>query len=304
MKLIISETQLNEVINILSEDGFNRSKYLNWKRKNVTLRGINTLGSENGGMAAIGRGLYTASLSNKHLAKQYGDVYFVLNAIPKHPKVFNTLNDWEIWFYNNLVMKYSREQGKEFPDVRDFYKQTTIEGEMNKLGFDGVIIKGREIVNYTPDMDKVQYFSNERQLENYYDFLVSSGSITEAYSEDPYLKDNDIYDYEPNQAEIDNFNKVDKQPYSDFRGFDTKKDPNKIDPNVNFNKPIKFKRETPPSGKKYTGRAKLVFLNPNGTEVDVKHGEGPVPAIINLQKIKQQANKAEANRYIIKYETL
>lgn len=304
MKLIISETQLNEVINILSENGFNRSKYLNWKRKNVTLRGINEIGSENGGMAAIGRGLYTASLSNRHLAKQYGDVYFVLNAIPKHPKVFNTLNDWEIWFYNNLVMQYSREQGKEFPDLRDFYNKTTIEGEMNKLGFDGVIIKGREIVYYTPDMDKVQYFSNERQLENYYEFLVSSGSITEAYSEDPYLKDNDIYDYEPNQSEIDSFNKIDKQPYHDFKGFDVKKDPNKIDPNINFNKPIKFKREAPPSGKKYTGKAIIVCTYPGGKQEVVKNSYGD-SAIVNdkLRKIKSN-NTNDAYLYSIKYETL
>lgn len=56
----------------------------------------------------LGRGLYTASLSNKQLAKQYGDVYFVVNVIPKKPKVFNTLNDYEIWFYNNLVYNYSK----------------------------------------------------------------------------------------------------------------------------------------------------------------------------------------------------
>ena len=35
-----------------------------------------------------------------------------------------------------------------------------------KLGFDGIIIKGREIVNYKPE--NVLYFKDEQQLENYY----------------------------------------------------------------------------------------------------------------------------------------
>lgn len=70
---------------------FDRKEYLKWKRKNVTYRGMQETGAENGGMAKYGSGLYTAALSNKTMAKQYGKVYYVVNAVPKHPKiVFNT----------------------------------------------------------------------------------------------------------------------------------------------------------------------------------------------------------------------
>jgi len=157
--------KFNEFIN----ENVTHSDYLKWKRKNVTLRGIREVGNENGGSAILGRGLYTAALANKDLAKQYGTVQFVLNAIPKKPKIFNTLNDWEVWFYNILVFKFSKEQGKDYPDKRDFSDKTTIEAEMMKLGYDGIIIKGREMVNYTPE--NVLYFQNEQQLENYFYFL-------------------------------------------------------------------------------------------------------------------------------------
>ncbi len=155
--------------NTLNEDTHedNHKDYLKWKRKNVTIRGVMNMGEENNGGAMLGRGLYTAFLSNKMLAKKYGKIYFVLNAIPKHPKVFNTLNDWEIWFYNTLVYKFSKEQGKDFPDKRDFNANTTIEGEMMKLGYDGIVIKGREAVNFTPG-DDVMYFENEVQLKQHY----------------------------------------------------------------------------------------------------------------------------------------
>jgi 8-oxo-dGTP pyrophosphatase MutT (NUDIX family) len=146
--------------------------YLSWKRKNVTIRGVKEVGEENNAGAMLGRGLYTAFLSNKSLAKEYGTVYFVLNAIPKNPKVFNTLNEWEIWFYNTLVNAYSKEKGKNFPDRRDFDANTTIEDEMQKMGFDGIIIKGREMVNFNPP-DNVIYFKNEHQLINYYETVVN-----------------------------------------------------------------------------------------------------------------------------------
>ena len=147
------------------------SDYLSWKRKNVTIRGVKEAGEENNAGAMLGRGLYTAFLSNKELARQYGKVYFVLGAMPKNPKVFNTLNEWEIWFYNTLVYKYSKEKGSEYPDKRDFTANTTIEDEMQKLGYDGIVIKGREMVNFKPE-DNIKYFSNEDQLENYYETVV------------------------------------------------------------------------------------------------------------------------------------
>jgi hypothetical protein len=152
----------------LYEQFFDRKDYLKWKRKNVTIRGVKEIGEENGAGAMLGRGLYTAFLSNKALAKQYGEVKYVLGAIPKNPKIFNTLNDWEIWFYNKLVYQYSKD--KEYPDKRDFDVSTTIEDEMMKLGYDGIVIKGREMVNFAPS-DDIKYFSNENQLQNYYEFI-------------------------------------------------------------------------------------------------------------------------------------
>lgn len=139
MKIFIS---LNE-----SYD-YTRQDYLRWKKRNVTIRGVQEVGKENNSGAMLGDGLYTAFLSNKQLAKQYGTVYFVVNAIPKNPKVFNTLNDWEIWFYNFLVMKYVNPEDGGIPDSREFFKKTTIKDAMLELGYDGVIIKGREMVNY------------------------------------------------------------------------------------------------------------------------------------------------------------
>jgi len=144
--------------------------YKKWKRNNVTIRGMKDAGTQNNAGSFIGKGLYTAPLSNKQLAKQYGKIYFVVNAVPKKPKVFQTLNDWEIWFYNNLVFVHSKANGKDFPDVRDFDKNTTIENEMIKLGYDGVIIKGREMVNYTPT--DIKYFETENELQTYYENLV------------------------------------------------------------------------------------------------------------------------------------
>jgi hypothetical protein len=77
----------------------------------------------------------------------------------KHPKVFNNLNDWEVWSYRELYRKYS--------DVREFNKNTTIEAEMQKMGYDGVIILGREMVNYAPPHD-VTYCRDEDQVKSYW----------------------------------------------------------------------------------------------------------------------------------------
>lgn len=164
-----------EIRNIVGED-YNHVNYLKWKRQNVTIRGVHgqvgTPNSDDNPMAAfgdmLGKGLYTAFLSNKQLATQYGRVYFVLNAIPKHPKVFNTLNEWEIWFGNTVVYEFSKQLGKDYPDKRDFYAKTTIEKEMQRLGFDGIVIKGREMVNFTPP-DNVMYFGSENELMNYFE---------------------------------------------------------------------------------------------------------------------------------------
>jgi hypothetical protein len=142
------------------------SDYLSWKRKNVTLRGMQDRYSEdNGGMAKYGTGLYTAALGNKAMASEYGKVYFVVNAIPKNPKIVPSTNEAEI-FLQELVTKFYKEHN--VPRNNTFFSdKTTIAKEMKRNGFDGLIIKGRELVNYYPPKD-VLYFENEDQLYSYY----------------------------------------------------------------------------------------------------------------------------------------
>lgn len=165
--------KFNDFVN--ESNTFNQSEYLKWKRKNVTLRGIRQdVNTENGGSAMLGAGLYTAHLGNKQLAKQYGNVYFVVNARPKNPILFNNLNEWEIWFYNKLVFNYSKKKGLEYPDKRDFYANTTIEKELLAMGYDGVEIRGREVVNFTPDMDKIRYFKTEQEVKYYYESNIDT----------------------------------------------------------------------------------------------------------------------------------
>lgn len=145
------------------------ARYLSWKRKNVTIRGVSELGSENKRGAMLGNGLYTAFLSNRALAKEYGKIYFVVGAIPKKPKVFNDLNQWEIWYQYNLLLPVSREQGLDYPSARVYYESGhSIEDDMLKLGYDGIVIRGREMVNFKPDTENILYFDNEHSLKQYY----------------------------------------------------------------------------------------------------------------------------------------
>lgn len=141
--------------------------YSKWKRKNVTLRGIKELGKPNEVYGSFGKGLYTVPLSNKAMAKQYGDVYFVVNAIPKTPKIVDSLNSAEIW-RQKLVNDFCEKHNKEY-DTRFFEANTTMEKEMLNLGYDGFIIKGREMVNYTPN--NIKYFKTEQELQRYYETL-------------------------------------------------------------------------------------------------------------------------------------
>ena len=145
---------LNEAVN----------DYSAWKRKNVTLRGIKELGKSNEIYSSFGNGLYTVPLSNKAMAKQYGEVYFVVNAIPKNPKVVDTLNDAEM-VRQRLVAAFCAENNLDY-SLKYFNDNTTMDKEMLKIGYDGLIIKGREMVNYTPE--DIKYFKTEDQLEYYY----------------------------------------------------------------------------------------------------------------------------------------
>ena len=144
-------------------------EYLKWKKKNVSFRGMKDTTQPNGMASSIlGDGLYTASLSNKSMAKQYGELYYVVNAVPKNPLVFKTLNSWEIWMQD----KY---------DKREFEKVTSIEKEIMKMGYDGVILTGREMVNYTPP-ESVRYFRYENGeysvIEYYTNFVKAKNSTT------------------------------------------------------------------------------------------------------------------------------
>jgi hypothetical protein len=159
----------------------NDPHYLRWKRNNVTYRGTHEQPSDeydvngNGGMAILGSGLYTAALSNKAMARKYGTVYFVINGRPKNPKVFKTLNDWQIWEYNNLIVNYfNKKYGPGHENNTDlkrpFYNKTDLSTEMQKLGYDGILITGREMVNYTPK--NVKYYKDESQVIGYYEMYI------------------------------------------------------------------------------------------------------------------------------------
>jgi len=70
-----------------------------------------------------------------------------------------------------LVSNYCEKHGVE-RSINFFEENTTIEDEMQKLGYDGLVIKGREMVNYNPP-DDVKYFETERQLMMYYEDFVN-----------------------------------------------------------------------------------------------------------------------------------
>lgn len=151
------------------DSSFPRAEYLKWKRNNVSYRGLrdSTQSTENGGMARFGSGLYSAALSNKSMAKGYGDVFFVVNGVPKKPKIFRDANQAEIWIQQNLYLPFSKAAGLNYPDSRVFSEHTNIAKEMMKLGYDGMIISGREMVNYNPPPN-VEYFRDEGQVQNYF----------------------------------------------------------------------------------------------------------------------------------------
>lgn len=146
----------------------NTNEYSKWKKQNVTLRGIKEFGKANEVYGSFGKGLYTVPLSNRAMAKQYGDVYFVVNAIPKNPKVVNGLNSAEL-VRQRLINEFCKKNQKDY-DVSFFEQNTTMEDEMLMLGYDGLIIKGREIVNYVPK--DVKYFKTEDELRHYYETLI------------------------------------------------------------------------------------------------------------------------------------
>jgi len=151
------QKHLNEVVD----------EYSTWKRKNVTLRGIKELGKDNEVYGSFGKGLYTAPLSNKAMAKQYGELYFVVNGIPKKPKIVDSLNNAEL-LRQTLINNYCKKNNVKYSSSF-FDKNTTMDVEMINNGFDGLIIKGREIVNYKPE--NIKYYKTENELIRYYEML-------------------------------------------------------------------------------------------------------------------------------------
>ena len=143
------------------------SNYIKWKKNNVTYRGMKKLGGDNEVFGSFGKGLYTVPLGNKSMAKTYGDLYFVVNAIPKKPKIVCSLNEAEI-FRQDIIMAFCKKNNESY-SPSFFESKTSIDKEALKLGFDGLIIKGREIVNYTPK--NIKYFKNEQDLINYYNTI-------------------------------------------------------------------------------------------------------------------------------------
>jgi hypothetical protein len=166
---------INKIVNTNLNEVFNESRgdFLKWKRKNVTLRGVKTFGSENNVYGSFGKGLYTTPLSNKQMAKEYGQIYFVVNAIPKNPKIVYSLNDAEI-FRQNLINTFCKAHGQDY-SARYFEAHTSIEKEMQKIGYDGLIIKGREMINYNPQ--NIKYFKTESELINYFNTIKNNGNI-------------------------------------------------------------------------------------------------------------------------------
>jgi hypothetical protein len=156
--------------------------YSKWKRSNVTYRGIssNTLTNPNNAGASLGQGLYTAPSSNKEMSKEYGQVYFVVNGRPKNPIKFNSVNEFQIWEQNLMYKElgYSRKS--------EFDKATSINEEIQKKGYDGVEIKGREIVNYNP-ID-VKYFNTEEQVRRYHEDISNQSNESPRFQKE--TKDN------------------------------------------------------------------------------------------------------------------
>lgn len=163
-QFVLESINSSDIKKILNE---NVEEYSKWKRKNVTLRGIKELGKHNEVYGSFGKGLYTVPLSNKSMAKQYGDLYFVVNGRPKNPKIVDSLNNAEI-LRQRLINDFCKKHNKDY-SLRFFEENTTMEDEMLSLGYDGLIIKGREMVNYSPD--NIKYFKTENQLHHYYETL-------------------------------------------------------------------------------------------------------------------------------------
>lgn len=150
--------------------------YKKWRKNNVTYRGTRAdnpwpLDGINEYEGKFGKGLYTTPLSNKAMTKDYGKTWLIVGAIPRNPLKFRSINDAEIW-----LQQYAIKNGKGEDDIdklRNFWKKHTIEDEMTKQGYDGILINGREMILFNPDKEKLRAFETERELEKWYDDFFS-----------------------------------------------------------------------------------------------------------------------------------
>jgi hypothetical protein len=69
------------------------------------------------------------------MAKKYGKLYFVVGAIPKHPKIVDSWNNAEI-FMQDVIKQYGKRNGisNYFDAKRDFDAKTNVRDEMLTLG--------------------------------------------------------------------------------------------------------------------------------------------------------------------------
>lgn len=138
------------------------------------------IGKENGAGAMMGDGLYSASLSNKSMARQYGKVSLAVGAVPKNPKVVDSLNAFEI-FQQRVIAKWCEENGIEY-SARKFREVTDLRTQVMRMGYDGIVITGREMVNYTPGA--VRYFDDDDELEQWWlDNVAMKESFVMSFSE-------------------------------------------------------------------------------------------------------------------------
>lgn len=129
-------------------------------------------------------------------------------------------------------------------------------------------------------------------------FIISESQLNilaERYSEDPYMKDNDIYDYDATQSEIDAFNRIDHRPFikpkEDPAPVIKKEPKRKID-----NKPNPFKPKV-----NYTGMARLVSVYGDKTEV-IDYGKIGLMKYKLKKLIEQNPNNKDIYRVQLEYK--
>lgn len=136
-----------------------------------------------------------------------------------------------------------------------------------------------------------KFIISESQLKAAYNSIV----LNERYVEDPYMKDNDIYDHEPTQAEIDAFNRIDHRPF-----IKPKEEPK---PSVAVKPKIKrvkggdlFKPKV-----NYTGMARLVDISGGKTET-IDYGKIGLMKYKLSKLIEQNPNNKDMYRVQLEYK--